>query len=35
LVKSITKDGKLNLNFDDEILKAACVTHEGQIRIGK
>ena len=35
LVKSITKDGKLNLNFDDEILTAACVTHEGQIRIGK
>ena len=36
LVKSITtKEGKLNLNFDDEILNAACVTHEGQIRMGK
>ena len=36
LVKSITnKEGKLNLNFDDEILNAACVTHEGQIRVGK
>jgi NAD(P) transhydrogenase subunit alpha len=35
LVKSITKEGKLNLNFDDEVLTAACVTHEGQIRIGK
>lgn len=35
LVKSITKEGKLNLNFDDEVLIAACVTHEGQIRIGK
>src|SRR5947208_3529328 len=35
LVKSITKDGKLNLNFDDEVLAAACVTHEGQVRIGK
>ena len=35
LVKSITKEGKLNLNFDDAVLTAACVTHEGQIRIGK
>ena len=35
LVKAITKEGKLNLNFDDEILNAACVTHEGQIRVGK
>lgn len=35
LIKSITKEGKLNLNFDDEILNAACVTHEGQIRAGK
>jgi NAD(P) transhydrogenase subunit alpha len=35
LVKSITEEGKLNLNFDDEVLTAACVTHEGQIRIGK
>jgi proton-translocating NAD(P)+ transhydrogenase subunit alpha len=35
LVKSITKEGKLNLNFDDEILNATCVTHEGQIRVRK
>jgi len=35
LVKTITKDGRLNLNFDDEVLTAACVTHEGQIRTGK
>ena len=35
LVKSITKDGKLNLDLSDDIMTAACVTHEGQIRIGK
>jgi H+-translocating NAD(P) transhydrogenase subunit alpha len=35
LVKSIVKDGKLNLDFNDEILTAACVTHDGQIRTGK
>jgi NAD(P) transhydrogenase subunit alpha len=32
-VKSIVNDGKLTLDFNDEILAAACVTHEGQIRI--
>lgn len=35
LVKVILKEGKLNLDFNDEILTAACVTHEGQIRVGK
>jgi NAD(P) transhydrogenase subunit alpha len=26
----VTKDGKLNLDFTDEIIKAACLTHDGQ-----
>lgn len=28
----LVRDGKLNLNFDDEILRSACVTHAGEIR---
>ena len=27
----LIKDGKLTLNFDDEIIREACVTHEGKI----
>jgi NAD(P) transhydrogenase subunit alpha len=30
LLKLMVKDGKLNLNFEDEIIKGACVTHEGR-----
>jgi NAD(P) transhydrogenase subunit alpha len=29
---SIVKDGKLQLDFEDEIISATCVTHEGVIR---
>ena len=29
LLKLIVKDGKLNLDFNDEIIKGACVTHDG------
>ncbi len=32
LLKQIVKDGKLNLDFSDEIIKAACVTHNGEVR---
>ncbi len=28
----ITKDGELNLNFDDEIVAESCVTHAGEVR---
>jgi NAD(P) transhydrogenase subunit alpha len=28
----ITKEGKLNLDFNDEIIKDACLTHAGQDR---
>jgi NAD(P) transhydrogenase subunit alpha len=28
----VTKEGKLNLNFEDEIIKAMCVTHDGEVR---
>jgi NAD(P) transhydrogenase subunit alpha len=28
----LVRDGKVNLNFDDEILGSACVTHAGEIR---
>lgn len=27
----ITKDGELNLNFDDDIVKGTCITHAGEI----
>lgn len=33
LLKLMVKDGKLNLNFEDEIIKGACVTHGGQKRV--
>ncbi|MGV2828549.1 Re/Si-specific NAD(P)(+) transhydrogenase subunit alpha [Myxosarcina sp. GI1(2024)] len=31
-VKHLTKDGELQLNFDDDITGSACVTHAGEIR---
>jgi NAD(P) transhydrogenase subunit alpha len=30
LLKLLLKDGGLNLDFADEIIKGACVTHEGR-----
>ena len=27
----ITKEGNLNLNFDDDIVKGTCVTHHGEV----
>ena len=30
LVKLLIKDGKLNLDFNDEIIKGTCVTHDGK-----
>ncbi|MBS1918242.1 MAG: Re/Si-specific NAD(P)(+) transhydrogenase subunit alpha [Bacteroidetes bacterium] len=27
----IDKDGKLNLNFEDDLVKGACITHKGEI----
>jgi len=32
LLELITDEGKLNLNFEDEIVAGACLTHEGEIR---
>lgn len=32
LLQHLTKDGALNLDFDDEITNGACVTHDGEIR---
>ena len=32
LVQYLTKDGQLQLNFEDEIIRSACVTHVGEIR---
>ena len=32
LLKLLVKDGELNLNFDDEIISGACLTHGGEIR---
>jgi len=31
LVREFVKDGSLALNFDDEVIKGACVTHGGEI----
>lgn len=28
----ITDEGDLNLNFEDDIIEAACITHDGQVR---
>ncbi|NJK38787.1 MAG: Re/Si-specific NAD(P)(+) transhydrogenase subunit alpha [Oscillatoriales cyanobacterium SM2_3_0] len=28
----ITQDGELNLDFEDEVISGACVTHQGEIR---
>ena len=27
----ITKDGNINLNFDDDIVKGSCITHAGKV----
>ena len=27
----ITKEGELNLNFEDDLVKGACITHEGEV----
>ncbi|WP_371357667.1 hypothetical protein [Hydrocoleum sp. CS-953] len=32
LLKLMVKDGELNLNFEDDIIAGACVTHAGEIR---
>ena len=32
LLELITEEGKLNLNFEDEIVAGACLTHDGEIR---
>ncbi|MBI1744188.1 Re/Si-specific NAD(P)(+) transhydrogenase subunit alpha [Candidatus Acetothermia bacterium] len=31
LLQLMVKDGKLNLDFNDEIIKGCCITHEGKI----
>jgi H+-translocating NAD(P) transhydrogenase subunit alpha len=33
LLQHIIKDGKLNLDFEDEIINKACITHNGIIRM--
>ena len=35
LMKLMIKDGKLNLDFKDEIINATCVTHDGEVRTGQ
>jgi NAD(P) transhydrogenase subunit alpha len=30
LIKLMTKDGKLNLDFNDEVIRETCVTHDGK-----
>ncbi len=34
LALMINKEGKLNLDFNDEIIKGCCVTHEGKVLLG-
>jgi NAD(P) transhydrogenase subunit alpha len=31
LLRELVKDGALAIDFDDEVVKAACVTHGGEI----
>jgi NAD(P) transhydrogenase subunit alpha len=31
LVQYLVKDGQLNLNFEDDIIAAACITHNGEV----
>jgi NAD(P) transhydrogenase subunit alpha len=31
LLGLMVKEGELALDFDDEIIKGACITHEGEI----
>ncbi len=31
IVEYIVKDGEISLDFDDEIIKSACITHEGKV----
>ena len=31
LLQLLIKDGKLTLNFEDEIIREACITHEGKV----
>ena len=31
----IDKEGKINLNFDDDLVKGTCITHNGQILLGQ
>jgi H+-translocating NAD(P) transhydrogenase subunit alpha len=27
----ITKDGELNLNWEDDLVKGSCITHNGEV----
>jgi len=27
----ISKEGQLNLNFEDDLVKGACITHNGEV----
>jgi len=31
LLRELVKDGALALDFDDEVVKGACVTHGGEV----
>lgn len=35
LLTSLIKDGNLNVDLQDEVVAAACVTHAGEVRVGK
>ena len=35
LLTPLIKDGKATIDFNDEVVAAACVTHEGEVRVGK
>ena len=35
LLTSLIKEGSLSIDFNDEVVAAACVTHDGEVRIGK
>jgi NAD(P) transhydrogenase subunit alpha len=35
MLTPLIKDGNLVVDLNDEVVAAACVTHEGEVRIGK
>jgi NAD(P) transhydrogenase subunit alpha len=35
LLTPLIKDGQLTIDLQDDVVGPACVTHEGEVRVGK